>query len=220
MQLPRRSALSGALTRALGALFIVANAALPAAGQVVSDSARAVALATTPNAPLPFDNRAKTGQLANGMRFYIRANTRPEKRAELRLVVNVGSMQEDDDQLGLAHVLEHMAFNGTRRFAKQQLVDFIERAGMTFGADLNAGTSFDETVYMLQMPSDTGNYVGRALDWFADIAGGGITLDSLELEKERPVVIEEWRLGKGAAERIQQQQFPSSGCTGIGTAPS
>jgi zinc protease len=101
-----------------------------------------------------------------------------------------------------------MAFNGTRRFAKQQIVDFIERAGMKFGADLNAGTGFDETIYQLQLPSDTGNYIGRALDWFADIAGGGITLDSLELAKERPVVIEEWRLGRGAEERIQEKQLP------------
>ena len=179
----------------------------PIRGQA-ADSAQAVALARSPDGALPLDGKARTGSLPNGVRYYVRANGRPEKRAELRLVVHVGSVQEDDDQRGLAHVLEHMAFNGTRRFAKQEIVSFIERAGMTFGADLNAGTSFDETVYMLQMPSDTGNYIGRAMDWFADIAGSGISLDSLELEKERPVVVEEWRLGQGSSERIQQQQFP------------
>jgi zinc protease len=174
----------------------------------VPDSAAIAALARNPAAALPLDPRARMRTLPNGLRYYIRSNPRPEKRAELRLVVNVGSIVEDDDQLGLAHVLEHMAFNGTRHFAKQQIVDFIERAGMKFGADLNAGTSFDETMYELQLPSDTGNYLGRALDWFSDIAGGGITFDSLELAKERPVVIEEWRLGKGAAERMQKKQFP------------
>src|SRR3990172_1442629 len=119
------------------------------------------------------DPAIKIGKLDNGLIYYVRENKKPEKRCELRLAVKVGSVVEDDDQLGLAHVLEHMAFNGTRRFAKQQIVDFIERAGMRFGADLNAGTSFDETIFQLQLPSDTGNYIGSGLDWFADIAGGG-----------------------------------------------
>ncbi len=181
----------------------------PAVGaQAVRDSAAIAALAQQPGAALPFDTNVRVGRLANGMRYFIRENARPEKRVELRLVVNVGSVLEDDDQRGLAHVLEHMAFNGTRRFAKTEIVDFIERAGMTFGADLNAGTSFDETVYQLQLPSDTGQFISRAFDWFADIAGGGILLEAAEVEKERPVVIEEWRLGKGAIERIQQQQLP------------
>jgi zinc protease len=195
--------------------FAVAFAAAPAlvlarrAPAQIPDSAAVARLARTPDAPLPFDARARRGQLSNGLQYFIRANTRPEKRAELRLAVNVGSVLEDDDQLGLAHVLEHMAFNGTRRFAKQAIVDFIERAGMTFGADLNAGTSFDETVYQIQVPTDTGGYVALGLDWFADIAGGGILIDSVALEKERPVVIEEWRLGTGADSRIQEKQFPS-----------
>jgi zinc protease len=188
---------------ALGLLVLSAHATAQ-----VPDSAAVAAMARQPASVLPFDPRATMRTLPNGLRYYIRSNAKPEKRVELRLVVNVGSIVEDDDQLGLAHVLEHMAFNGTRTFAKQQIVDFIERAGMTFGADLNAGTSFDETMYELRVPSDTGNYVARALDWFADIASGGITLDSLEVEKERPVVVEEWRLGKGASERMQQKQFP------------
>lgn len=188
-------------------LTLIVSLVTPLAAQT-ADSAAVAALAGDPAAPLPFDPRARMRQLPNGLRYYIRANSRPAARVELRLVVNVGSVLEDDDQRGLAHVLEHMAFNGTRRFAKQQIVDFIERAGMKFGADLNAGTGFDETIYQLQLPADTGNYLGRALDWFADIAGGGIALDSAELAKERPVVIEEWRLGRGASERIQEKQLP------------
>jgi zinc protease len=194
----------------LRTLVVVVLAVLaPALGaQQGADSAAMAALARRADAPLPFDAKARTGQLPNGLRYFIRQNTRPEKRVELRLVVNVGSVLEDDDQRGLAHVLEHMAFNGTRRFAKTEIVDFIERAGMTFGADLNAGTGFDETIYQLQLPSDTGRFVDRALDWFSDIAGGGILLEQVEIDKERPVVIEEWRLGKGAQERIQSQQLP------------
>ncbi len=191
------------------AILLAGWTAVPAlSAQPTRDSAAIAALAQQPGAALPFDARVRVGRLPNGMRYFIRENSRPEKRVELRLVVNVGSVLEDDDQRGLAHVLEHMAFNGTRRFAKTQIVDFIERSGMTFGADLNAGTSFDETVYQLQLPSDTGQFITRAFDWFADIAGGGILLEAAEVEKERPVVIEEWRLGKGAIERIQTQQLP------------
>jgi zinc protease len=189
-------------------LVVLALVAPSLGAQQGPDSVAMAALARRPDATLPFDAKARVGVLPNGLRYFIRQNSRPEKRVELRLVVNVGSVLEDDDQRGLAHVLEHMAFNGTRRFAKTEIVDFIERSGMTFGADLNAGTGFDETIYQLQLPSDTGRFVDRAFDWFADIAGGGILLEPVEIDKERPVVIEEWRLGKGAQERIQSQQLP------------
>jgi zinc protease len=189
----------------LSALLVVAPLLRAQQG---ADSAAMAALARRADAVLPFDTKARVGRLPNGIRYFIRENARPEQRVELRLVFSVGSVLEDDDQRGLAHVLEHMAFNGTRRFAKTEIVDFIERSGMTFGADLNAGTGFDETVYELQLPSDSARYIERAFDWFADIAGGGILLEPSEIDKERPVVIEEWRLGKGAEERIQQQQLP------------
>lgn len=198
----------GSARSAVPRVAVVLCLAAAGLGAQVPDSAAIAALARSPDAALPFDPRARMRQLPNGLRYYIRTNARPEKRAELRLVVNAGSVIEDDDQLGLAHVVEHMCFNGTQHFARTQIVDFIEHAGMKFGADLNAGTTFDETIYQLQVPSDTGNYVGRSLDWFADIAGGGVTFDSIEVEKERPVVIEEWRLGRGPNERIQQQQLP------------
>ena len=103
------------------------------------------------------DSSVKTGKLKNGLTYYIKNNNYPENRLELLLVVNTGSVMEDDDQQGLAHFAEHMAFNGTKKFPKQELVDYLELIGMKFGPDLNAYTSFDETVYMLQVPTDNLN---------------------------------------------------------------
>src|SRR3954464_10679216 len=103
---------------------------------------------------IPVDPAVKIGKLANGMTYYIRKNTRPEKKVELRLVVNAGSILEDDDQQGLAHFIEHMAFNGSKNFQKNDLVSFLQSIGVKFGADLNAYTSFDETVYILPVPTD------------------------------------------------------------------
>src|ERR1041385_7063398 len=109
------------------------------------------------------------GHLPNGVQYYLRANKKPEKRAELRLVVKAGSVLEDDDQQGLAHLVEHMAFNGTKHSPKNETVSFMESLGMRFGADVNAYTSFDETVYMLTVPTDKPEMVDRALlileDW-------------------------------------------------------
>jgi zinc protease len=158
-------------------------------------------------AALPVDAKVITGRLANGLRYYVRQNSRPEKRAELRLAVNAGSVLEGNDQRGLAHFVEHMAFNGTRRFEKQALVNFIERIGMRFGAHLNAYTSFDETVYMLRVPMDKPAVVDTAFQILEDWAHA-VAFDSTEVEKERGVVIEEWRAGLGAEERIRQKHFP------------
>jgi zinc protease len=157
--------------------------------------------------PLPTDDGVVAGRLENGLRYFIRENREPEARAELRLVVNAGSVLEDRDQRGLAHFLEHMAFNGTRNFARQELVDYLELVGMRFGPDVNAYTSFDETVYMLTLPTDTAGVLETGMQILEDWAWG-ITLDSLEIEKERGVVIEEWRLGQGAGTRMQNRQFP------------
>ncbi|MFH1764951.1 MAG: pitrilysin family protein, partial [Gemmatimonadota bacterium] len=162
---------------------------------------------TPPDDPLPTDPKVTVGTLENGLRYYIRGNGRPENRAELRLVVNVGSVMEDDDQQGLAHLLEHMAFNGTANFEKQELVDYLESIGMAFGPEVNAYTSFDETVYMLQVPTDDPEIMATAFQILEDWAHQ-VTLDSEEIDKERGVVIEEWRLGRGAAARMMDQQFP------------
>ena len=160
-----------------------------------------------PDSPLPTDPKVTVGTLDNGLRYYIRANGRPENRAELRLVVNVGSVMEDDDQQGLAHLLEHMAFNGTANFEKQELVDYLESIGMAFGPEINAYTSFDETVYMLQVPTDEAEIMSTAFQILEDWAHQ-VTLDPEEIDKERGVVIEEWRLGRGATARMMDQQFP------------
>ena len=158
-------------------------------------------------APLPVDPQVTVGTLPNGIRYFVRRNGRPEQRVELRLVVEAGSVLEDDDQLGLAHFVEHMAFNGTRRFAKQDLVNYLESIGMRFGPDLNAYTSFDETVYMLQVPTDSADIVRQAFRILEDWAHG-VAFDSAEIERERGVVIEEWRQGRGAGARIRDQQLP------------
>ena len=160
-----------------------------------------------PEAPMPTDPKVLHGMLDNGLTWFVRANARPEARAVLRLVVNAGSVLEDDDQRGLAHFLEHMAFNGTKSFEKQELVNYLERIGMRFGADINAYTSFDETVYMLEVPTDSAGMLETGLQILEEWAHA-ITLDSLEIEKERGVVLEEWRLGQGAASRVRDQQFP------------
>ncbi|MBW3570307.1 MAG: insulinase family protein [Gemmatimonadetes bacterium] len=153
------------------------------------------------------DTAVIRGVLPNGLTYYVRRNSEPRARAELRLVVNAGSVLEDDDQRGLAHFLEHMAFNGTRRFEKQQIVDYLERVGMRFGPDINAYTSFDETVYMLQLPTDSAGVLHMGLQILRDWADG-IALDAEEIEKERGVVIEEWRRSRGAGARISDRQFP------------
>lgn len=156
---------------------------------------------------LAIDPLITHGQLANGLRYLVRRNLRPENRAQLRLVVNAGSVLEDDDQLGLAHFVEHMAFNGTRHFAKQELVRFMESIGMRFGPELNAFTTFDETVYILEIPTEKPEVLKTAFQILEDWAHG-LTFDPAEIEKERGVIIEEWRLRRGAAARMQDKQFP------------
>ena len=103
---------------------------------------------------LQLDSKVKVGILDNGMSYYLRQNSEPENRIILRLVVKVGSNMEEENQRGLAHFIEHLAFNGTENFEKSEIVDYFERIGMSFGSDLNAYTSFDETVYKLEIPAD------------------------------------------------------------------
>jgi zinc protease len=157
--------------------------------------------------PLPVDPGVRVGELENGLRYYVRENREPRARAELRLVVNAGSILEEEDQRGLAHLVEHMAFNGTEHFEKQALVDYLERIGMRFGPDVNAYTSFDETVYLLTVPTDSAGLLETGLQILEDWSRG-VSFDSVEVEKERGVVIEEWRLGQGAGARMQEKQFP------------
>src|SRR5690348_7771501 len=158
-------------------------------------------------APLPTDPKVRIGTLPNGIRYYIRQNQKPEKRAELRLVVNTGSILENNQQLGLAHFVEHTAFNGTTHFAKNDLVKYLQSIGVRFGADLNASTDFDETIYILPVPTDTARIVEQAFTILEDWAHGQV-FDSTEVVNERGVVREEWRLGKGAGDRMLHQWLP------------
>jgi len=134
-------------------------------------------------------------------------HAKPEHRAALWLAVDAGSVLEDDDQRGLAHFVEHMAFNGTRRFPKLDIVNYIEHSGMKFGADVNAYTSFDQTVYQLTVPTDDRAVMLQGLDVLRDMAGD-ITFDPVEVDKERGVVLEEWRQHQGAAFRLEDQRLP------------
>ncbi len=156
---------------------------------------------------LPIDSQITIGKLDNGLTYYIRKNQKPENRAELRLAVNAGSILEDDSQQGLAHFVEHMAFNGTKNFAKHEIIDYLESIGMRFGPDINAYTSFDETVYMLQVPTDDLEILEQGFtilqEWAQNVA-----FEDGEIDKERGVVVEEWRLGRGAGARMRDEQFP------------
>lgn len=157
--------------------------------------------------PLPISPEIKIGKLSNGLTYYIRKNSRPEKKVELRLVVKAGSILEDDDQQGLAHFTEHMAFNGSKNFKKNDLVSFLQSIGVEFGADLNAYTGFDETVYILPIPLDKKENLEKGFlvleDWASTVA-----FENTEIDKERGVVLEESRLGKGANDRMNKVIFP------------
>ncbi len=156
---------------------------------------------------LPVDTSIKIGKLSNGLTYYIRQNKKPENKAELRLVVNAGSILEDNDQQGLAHFTEHMAFNGSTHFKKNELVSYLQSLGIEFGADLNAYTSFDETVYILPVPLSDPSNLGKGLQVLQDWAGG-LSFDDDQIDSERGVVLEESRLGKGADDRMFRKIYP------------
>ena len=179
-------------------LFLLVIAILPLLVNAQSDDL---------SKPIPNDTAIRMGTLPNGMKYYIRRNVKPEHRVELRLAVNAGSVLENDDQQGLAHFNEHMAFNGTKHFQHSEVVNFLELSGVKFGADLNAYTSFDETVYMMQVPSDSEHILNKGLQIMEDWAHN-LSFDSVEIDKERGVVISERRLGLGAFQRMQAQYWP------------
>ncbi len=156
---------------------------------------------------IPIDQRVIHGKLDNGMSYYVRANKKPEQRASLRLVVNAGSILEDENQQGLAHFVEHMGFNGTKNFKKHELIDYLESIGMKFGPEVNAYTSFDETVYMIEVPTDSAEVVEKGIQILKDWAHN-VSFEDDEIDKERGVIVEEWRLGRGAFARIRDKQFP------------
>jgi len=160
-----------------------------------------------PEENIPLDPNVKIGKLENGLTYYIRNNGKPEDKVELRLVVNAGSIMESDRQLGLAHFMEHMNFNGTKNFEKNDLVDYLQSIGVKFGADLNAYTSFDETVYILPIPSDDPKKLEKGFQIIEDWAHN-TTLSEEAIDGERGVVLEELRLRLGANERMQRITLP------------
>ncbi|MPZ17697.1 MAG: hypothetical protein GEV06_07285 [Luteitalea sp.] len=160
-----------------------------------------------PRAALPLDPAVRTGTLPNGLKYFIRHNDRPAQRVSLRLAVKSGSLQEADDQQGLAHFIEHMAFNGSTHFKPGEMVSYFESIGARLGPHVNAYTSFDHTVYSLALPSDKADVIAKGLTALADVAGG-LTLDPKEVDKERGVVVEEWRGRLGVSSRIRDEQLP------------
>jgi zinc protease len=159
------------------------------------------------NDTLPVDPHVKIGKLSNGLTYYIRQNEKPDQKVELRLVVNAGSILENDNQQGLAHLSEHMAFNGTKNFKKNEIISFLQSIGVGFGSDLNAYTSFDETVYILPIPTDKPGNIEKGFQILDDWAHN-VTDNDSDIDGERPIVLEESRLGKGAQDRIDRKIFP------------
>lgn len=156
---------------------------------------------------IPVDPQVKTGKLANGLTYYIRQNHRPAQKVELRLVVNAGSVLENENQQGIAHLSEHMAFNGTTHFKKNDIISFLQSIGVGFGSDLNAYTGFNETVYILPIPTDKPGNIEKGFQILEDWAHN-VTYNDDDIDGERPVVLEESRMGKGANDRMQKKILP------------
>lgn len=155
---------------------------------------------------LPPDERVNWGQLENGMRYAIMQNSEPPGRVSLRLFVDAGSLMETDSQAGLAHYLEHMAFNGSTNYPPGELVEYLQRLGMGFGADTNAHVGFDETVYKLELPESTESYLREGLQVLRDYADGLLLLES-EIERERGVILSEKRARDSARYRTVEAWF-------------
>ncbi|QEM07150.1 insulinase family protein [Mucilaginibacter rubeus] len=160
-----------------------------------------------PSAILPLDPAVRKGRMANGFTYFIRRNTTPEKRVVFYIVNKVGSVLENEDQRGLAHFLEHMNFNGTTHYPKNELISYLEKSGVTFGADLNAYTNFDETVYQLPLPSDDPELLKNGLQIMRDWAHGAL-LEPVEIDKERGVILEEKRMRSGFDQRLMEKSLP------------
>jgi zinc protease len=190
----------------LAAATVVALAALSTSTASVAQPAQPQQT-FRPDDVIPLDSAVRAATLPNGLKVFVRHNERPAKRISLRLAVKAGSIDEADDQRGLAHLIEHMAFNGSAHFKSGEIFSYFESVGARLGPHVNAYTSFDETVYMLELPTDKPEVVSKGLMALADFAGG-LTLDPADVDKERGVVIEEWRGGLGAGSRVRDKQFP------------
>lgn len=198
------------LNKQLFALALILTYALSGVIQAqtaVKNKTKSATVKAADSEVIPLDPAVRIGKLPNGFTYYIRKNVEPKNRVQLYLANKIGSILENDDQRGLAHFTEHMSFNGTKNFPKNDLVNYLQKAGVRFGADLNAYTSFDETVYQLPIPSDDPDVLKNGIQIMRDWAQDA-TLDPIEIDKERGVVLEEKRLGKGAQQRMQDQYLP------------
>lgn len=189
------------------ALALSIGLLLSAGALLAQNNADLTTSQSIPTSKIPLDPNVKVGKLSNGLTYYIRNNGKPEDKVELRLAVNAGSIMETERQLGLAHFMEHMNFNGTTNFKKNDLVDYLQSIGVKFGADLNAYTSFDETVYILPIPSDDPEKLEKGFQIIEDWAHN-TTLSEEAIDGERGVVLEELRLRLGADERMQRETLP------------
>src|SRR4051812_6500577 len=191
------------------AVFMLAQA--PALAQKKTTTAKkstTAAAAKVAGAAIPNDPNVKIGKLPNGLTYYIRKNTEPKNRAELYLATRIGSLMEEDNQQGLAHFTERMSFNGTKDFPKNDMINYLQKAGVRFGADLNAYTGFEQTVYQLPIPTDSADVFKTGFKILANWAGK-VSMDDEEIDKERGVIIEEDRQrGKNAQERMSKKLLP------------
>ena len=156
---------------------------------------------------VPLDKKIRYGKLDNGFTYYIRNNKKPEKMIQFRLVSNAGSIMERDDQQGLAHFCEHMAFNGIKGYPHNTMIQKLQEHGVEFGRDINAYTSFDQTVYYVNMPADDPEMVKMGIE-ILDGWAGNILFDQQEIESERGVIHEEWRGGVGHGDRLRKKTWP------------
>jgi zinc protease len=185
-------------------LFVTAQPAFPQQTLPGRDTSAASVQGYTLAQQMPVDPEVTLGTLPNGLKYYVRANARPPRRAELRLVVKAGSVLEDDDQRGLAHFVEHMQFEGTQHFPGQGIVQFLGSLGLGLGADANAATSYDDTQYTIRVPTDVPGALERAILVLQDRAHGA-TFDESGIERERGIVLSEWREQLGAGERTMDK---------------
>src|SRR6185369_16723154 len=195
-----RTTIGAAVVGALAAAGPVASAQTPTGRETSAASVASYPLAQL----MPVDPEVVVGTLPNGLRYYVRANGKPARRAELRLVVKAGSVLEDEDQKGLAHFVEHMEFEGTRHFPGQSITDFLSSLGLSIGPDANAATSYDDTQYTLRVPTDVPGVLDRALLVLEDWAQGAV-FDQSGIDHERAIVLSEWRMRLGAGERTQDK---------------
>src|SRR5262245_35622757 len=197
--------LQRATTRFLIGLLVAATVQSPSAQVASGRETTAASVAKYAlTADMPIDPDVLVGGLPNGLRFYIRPNPRPARQVELRLVVKAGSVLEDDDQRGLAHFVEHMQFQGSRHFPGPSIDTFLASIGLSIDSDANAATSFDDTQYSLRVPTDRPDILDRAMTVLEDWAGGAL-LDESGIERQRPIVLAEWRRNLGADERTMEK---------------